>query len=92
MADLSQLEKIINKMVDRIAHRPTIPLDQQLWDEHDIAAYFGYSLDYTKKHIMNHKQFPPARMLPTKDTYVPRWKASDVTKYAMAFDKQTISY
>lgn len=92
MTDLSQLEKIVAKLADKIVHRPTLPLDQQLWDEHDIAAYFGYSLDYTKKHIITNPLFPPVRLLPTKSTYVPRWKASDITKYAMAFDKATVIY
>ena len=92
MSDLSQLEKMINKLADRLIQRPTMPIDCQLWDEHDIAAYFKYSLDYTKKHIMSNKLFPPSRLLPTKDTHVPRWKASDVVKYAMAFDKATLTY
>lgn len=92
MTDLSQLEKIVAKLADKIVHRPALPIDQQLWDEHDIATYFGYSLDYTKKHIITNPMFPPARLLPTKDTHVPRWKASDIIKYAMAFDKATVTY
>lgn len=91
-SETAHLEKTLAKLVEKILHRPAITADQQLWDEHDIASYFKYSLDYTKKHIMSNPHFPPARMLPTKETYVPRWKASDVIKYAMAFDKTVISY
>lgn len=92
MTDLSQLEKIVAKLADKFIHRPALSPEQQLWDEHDIAAYFKYCVDYTKKHVITKPNFPPARMLPTKNGYVQRWKASDVIKYAMAFDKATISY
>lgn len=72
-----------------------LPIELQLWDEHDIANYFKYSLDYTKRHIISHPDFPPSRRLPTSihgDRYAHRWKASDVITYAMAFNKSEIEY
>lgn len=95
MTDTAQLEKLIGKLVNKIVNRPTLTADETLWDEHDIASYFKYSLDYTTKHIMTNPRFPPARKLPTSkdnDRFSDRWKAADVIKYGMAFDKTTVIY
>lgn len=89
------IDKIMLGLLKRLESKPIIPVDQQLWDEQDIASYFKYSLDYTKKHIITNEFFPPCRRLPTSatgDRTVPRWKATDIIKYAMAFDKAGVSY
>lgn len=89
------VETILHKIVKHIDQKPILPVEHQLWDEHAIAQYFGYSLDYTKRNIITCTNFPPPRLLPTsptKDTMVPRWKATDVIKYAMAFDKNQVIY
>lgn len=89
-----KLEDIMGEMLN-VLKQKQLPLEHQLWDEHHIAEYFGYSLDYTKRHIITHEYFPPSRNLPTSvngNRYVQRWRASDVVKYAMAFDKATLRY
>ncbi|MDC5448427.1 hypothetical protein OHW84_11000 [Acinetobacter baumannii] len=89
------LEKVLRKILKQIDAKPIIPIDYQLWDEQDIASYFKYSLDYTKRHIISNENFPPSRELPTSatsDRKVPRWKATDVISFGMAFDKNFIKY
>lgn len=91
----SLIEKILLKIMKQIEAKPIIPIDCQLWDEHDIAQYFKYSLDYTKRHIISNDNFPPSRELPTSatgDRTVSRWKATDVIRFGMAFDKTNIRY
>ena len=95
----SVLEKIVEKMLLKIQKKMDekliIPIEHQLWDEHDIAHYFKYSLDYTKRHIIPNEYFPPSRELPTSatsDRTVPRWKAKDVIAFGMAFDKTNVKY
>lgn len=46
------IEKILLKLLNKIENKPIIPIEHQLWDERDIAQYFKYSLDYTKRHII----------------------------------------
>lgn len=55
------LEKVLRKILKQIDAKPIIPIDYQLWDEQDIASYFKYSLDYTKRHIISNENFPPSR-------------------------------
>lgn len=89
------IEKILLKLLNKIENKPIIPIEHQLWDERDIAQYFKYSLDYTKRHIIANENFPPSRELPTSvksDRTVPRWKATDVIAFGMAFDKASIKY
>ncbi|ATU46298.1 hypothetical protein CS557_12725 [Acinetobacter junii] len=87
------LEKIFLKMMKVIDEKPIIPIDHQLWDLDDIAKYFKYSSDYTKRHIITNPYFPPSRDLPTKDDHtVQRWRAKDVIDFGMAFDKRAIKY
>ncbi|WP_416202791.1 hypothetical protein [Acinetobacter sp. TGL-Y2] len=91
----SVLDKYLLKMAKLLTNKPIIPIEHQLWDEKDIAQYFKYSEDYTKKHIIKNHHFPPSRQLPTSvngERTVPRWKATDVIKFAMAFDKASIHY
>ena len=91
----SALDQYILKLTKKLDERLILPIEHQLWDESDIAKYFKYSEEYTKKHIIKHVNFPPCRQLPTSkdgDRTAPRWKATDVIKYAMAFDKAIISY
>ncbi|GEM_PF-846714 len=99
ISENSVLEKIVEKMLLKIQkkmdEKPIIPIEHQLWDEHDIAHYFKYSLDYTKRHIIPNEYFPPSRELPTSatnDRTVPRWKAKDVIAFGMAFDKTDVKY
>lgn len=95
MTDTAVLETFFKKMMKKIDEKPLIPIEHQLWDEHDIAAYFKYSLEYAKRHIISNEKFPPSRDLPTSpngDRTVQRWKATDVIKYGMAFDKTQIRY
>lgn len=89
------LEKVLRKILKQIDAKPIIPIECQLWDEQDIAIYFKYSLDYTKRHIISNENFPPSRELPTSatgDRTVQRWKATDVINFGMAFDKSNIKY
>lgn len=89
------LEKYLLKMTKILDAKPIIPIEHQIWDEHDIAGYFKYSLEYAKRHIISNDNFPPSRDLPTSansNRTVPRWKATDVIKFAMAFDKSTLNY
>lgn len=89
------LEKYLLKMTKILDAKPIIPIEHQLWDEKDIAQYFKYSEDYTKKHIIKTPNFPPSRQLPTSvngDRTVSRWKATDIIKFAMAFDKKILTY
>ncbi|OCY53089.1 hypothetical protein [Acinetobacter pittii] len=89
------LEKVLRKILKQIDAKPIIPIDCQLWDEQDIASYFKYSLDYTKRHIISNENFPPSRDLPTSATgnrIVSRWKATDVISFGMAFDKTATRY
>ncbi|AZC01347.1 hypothetical protein [Acinetobacter pittii] len=82
-------------MLKQIDAKPIIPIECQLWNEQDIASYFKYSLDYTKRHIISNENFPPSRELPTSakgDRTVPRRKATDVISFGMAFDKATNRY
>lgn len=91
----SLLEKALLKILKQIDAKPIIPIECQLWDEHDIACYFKYSLDYTKRNVITNKNFPPSRQLPTdphSDRTVPRWKATDVINYGLAFDKANVRY
>ncbi len=91
----SLLEKALLKILKQIDAKPIIPIECQLWDEHDIASYFKYSLDYTKRNVITNQNFPPSRQLPTdphSNRTVPRWKATDVISYGLAFDKKTITY
>lgn len=93
MSNEKLLEKVILKMMQQIDAKPIIPIEHQLWDLEDIALYFKYKPDYTKRHIINNPNFPPSRDLPTKDDHtVPRWRAKDVIEYGMAFDKKVIKY
>jgi hypothetical protein len=95
MSALPDFDKLLQSMLKAIERKPIIPIEHQLWDEEDIANYFKYSLDYTKKNIIVNPKFPPSRPLPTSrdgERTVSRWKAMDVIKYAMAFDKQTLEY
>lgn len=90
-----ELSKALNKLVKRIQRQPVVPVEQQLWDEQQIADYFGYDLKYCKVNIMAHKNFPPSRDLPTSPDgkrVAPKWAAKDVIKYAMAFDKNGVTY
>ncbi|WP_445114991.1 hypothetical protein [Acinetobacter sp. WZC-1] len=89
------IEKIFLKMARFIDDKPIIPIEHQLWSEKDIAQYFKYSEDYTKRHIMKNPNFPPSRELPTSvdgERTVHRWKATDVIKFGMAFDKSYVKY
>lgn len=89
------VEKILLKIQKKMDDKLIIPIEHQLWDEHDIAYYFKYSLDYTKRHIIPNEYFPPSRELPTSatsDRTVPRWKAKDVISFGMAFDKSNVKY
>lgn len=89
----SLLEKALLKILKQIDAKPIIPIECQLWDEHDIANYFKYSLDYTKRNIITNKNFPPSRQLPTDPNSkrsASRWKATDVINYGLAFDKRHI--
>jgi len=89
------LDKLVLKMIRHLDAKPLIPLEHQLWSEKEIAQYFKYSEDYTRKHIIKHPHFPPCRELPTSadgERTASRWKASDVVKYGMAFDKKTLTY
>lgn len=91
----SIIEKTLLKIMKQIEAKPIIPIDCQLWDEQDIANYFKYSLDYTKRHIISNHHFPPSRELPTSvtsDRTVSRWKATDVIAFGMAFDKTNVKY
>lgn len=91
---VSNLENLMTEMLN-VLKQKQLPIEQQLWNEQDIAEYFKYSLDYTKRHIIAHPHFPPSRDLPTSiygDRYVQRWKATDVIAYAMAFDKSDVDY
>lgn len=91
---MKKLEDIMGEMLSLLKQKQ-LPLEHQLWDEHDIAEYFKYSVDYTKRHIISHPDFPPSRRLPTSihgHRYAHRWKASDVIAYAMAFDKTALKY
>ncbi|MCR4529782.1 hypothetical protein NUV62_02395 [Acinetobacter venetianus] len=95
MSDLAILEKFFLKMMKKVDEKPIIPVEYQLWDEHDIAAYFKYTSEYAKRHIISNENFPPSRDLPTSkdgERVVPRWKATDVIKFGMAFDKNTLTY
>lgn len=88
------LEEFLEQLKQLLTQKQ-LPIEHQLWDEHDIANYFKYSLDYTKRHIISHPDFPPSRKLPTSihgHRYAHRWKASDVITYAMAFNKSEINY
>lgn len=95
MSQNNNIEVILEKILKKFERIPIVPIEHQLWSEKDIAHYFKYSLDYTKRHIISHYNFPPSRQLPTSadgDRTVPRWKATDVIKFAMAFDKANIRY
>lgn len=95
MAESKNIEVILEKIFKKFESRVIVPIEHQLWNEKDIAQYFKYSLDYTKRHIISHYNFPPSRQLPTSadgDRTVRRWKATDVVKFAMAFDKTTLRY
>lgn len=89
------LDKYLLKMTKVLDSKLILPVDHQLWDEEDIAKYLKYSVDYTRKHIITCSNFPPSRQLPTSkngDRKSSRWKATDIIKYAMAFDKSTLKY
>lgn len=91
---MSNLENIMTEML-KVLKQKQLPIEHQLWNEQDIAEYFKYTLDYTKRNIIAHPNFPPSRDLPTSihgERYVKRWKASDVIAYAMAFDKSDVDY
>ncbi|MDQ1209767.1 hypothetical protein QE380_002690 [Acinetobacter baylyi] len=93
MSNEKLLEKVILKMLQQLDAKPIIPIEHQLWDLDDIAKYFKYSADYTKRHIITNPYFPPSRDLPTTgDHTVPRWRAKDVISFGMAFDKANINY
>ena len=95
-ADLAPiLEKVVASWLKQMERKPIIPIEHKIWSEEDIALYFEYSLDYTKRCIISNEYFPPSRDLPTSvdgSRTTPRWKATDVIKYAMAFDKRTLKY
>ncbi|QHH99206.1 hypothetical protein [Acinetobacter dispersus] len=89
------LESFFQKMIKRIEDKPIVPIECQLWDDQDVATYFKYTLEYAKRNIIANDKFPPSRDLPTSkdgERTVPRWKATDVIKFAMAFDKSTLTY
>ncbi|MBJ8475369.1 hypothetical protein [Acinetobacter bereziniae] len=91
----SMIEKMLLKIMKQIDAKPIIPIEHQLWDEQDIAHYFKYSLDYTKRNVISNINFPPSRQLPTdpkSHRTVPRWKATDVIAFGMAFDKTNVKY
>ena len=72
-----------------------LPIEYQIWGIEQIAEYFGYSLDYTKKHVIKAPNFPPVRPLPTDkfgERIVDRWAALDVIAYALAEDKSALIY
>lgn len=95
MSQNNNIELILEKILKKIDLIPIVSIEHQLWNEKDIAQYFKYSLDYTRRHIISHYNFPPSRQLPTSadgDRTVPRWKATDIIKFAMAFDKATLEY
>lgn len=95
MFDENHIEKLLKGLIRKIADRPILNTDQQLWDESDIADYFKYSVLYTRKNILTNPYFPPSRDLPTSpngERVSRRWKAKDVIDFAMAFDKKNVSY
>lgn len=79
-----------------VLNRYQLPIEAQLWTLEDIAHYLGdYSIDYTKKHILCHPAFPPARPLPTSrdgTRISDRWAAKDIIAFALAYDKATCNY
>ena len=85
--------KTISKTIERTLNRKISPIQHQLWDQHDIADYFNYSLDYTKRRIMTHINFPPSRPIPI-DGKKPaeRWRAVDIINFAMAIEKNNLNY
>lgn len=89
------IENYILKLTKKLDEKLILPIEHQLWDESDIAKYLKYSEEYTKKHIIKNPNFPPSRQLPTSkdgERTAPRWKATDVIAYAMAFDKTVVKY
>ena len=91
----NNFEKIFINCMQKITQQKVLNVDQQLWDEQDIADYFKYSLDYTKKNIICNPYFPPSRDLPTSptgDRIAKRWKAKDIIDFGMAFDKPSLKF
>jgi len=89
------IRKVFPKILKQIDAKPIIPIECQLWDKQDIASYFKYSLDYTKRHIISNENFPPSRELPTSatgDRTVPHWKATNIISFGIAFDKSNPRY
>ncbi|WP_151801654.1 hypothetical protein [Acinetobacter guillouiae] len=88
-------DQYLLKMTKVLDSKLILPIEHQLWDEKDISKYLKYTVDYTRKNIIPCPNFPPSRQLPTSkdsDRTSPRWKATDVIKYAMAFDKSNLKY
>jgi hypothetical protein len=89
------LDKVLLKIMKHLDSKLVLPVEHQLWSEKEIAKYFNYSEDYTKKNIIQNQYFPPSRQLPTSkdgERTVSRWKAKDVIDFGMAFDKKNIQY
>lgn len=57
--------------------RPRIPLEDELWDAHDLAGYFKVSPRTAAEKIAARPSFPnPIRVSGT------RWRAGDVIEWA----------
>lgn len=88
-------DKFFKHIMQTINAKATIPIEHQLWTEQDVANYFQYTLEYAKRNVMVHPNFPPARQLPTSpngERTSPRWRAKDIIDFGMAYDKNTLNY
>lgn len=77
---IERLEAALEKL-----DRPVVPLEDQLWDNADIANYLRRTPKVVRETLTPHPSFPKAIRLPSKGKARPLYNASEVVKWAKRF-------
>jgi predicted DNA-binding transcriptional regulator AlpA len=78
----AEIDQVASALAARLA--PVVPIEHQIWDAHQTAAYLGTSVSNFQQYVSPHPSFPrPIRIPNTKGQRMyPRWKAMDIINYA----------
>lgn len=78
LEDVFALLQAVEEKLDRLA----VPLDDQLWDNADIARYLKRTPKVVREGITPQPSFPKAIRLPSKGKARPLYIASEVIAWA----------
>jgi len=75
---LSKLDELLVQL-----KRSTIPVNESLWTNQDIAAWLQLSLDTVERRVITRPEFPaPVQPCHTGQRAAKRWFAGEVIKWA----------